>query len=450
VTAGSPITVEEHLSAILAAITPLSPANAELADAEGCVLAEDVTAAVSLPSFDNSGMDGYAVQAADTSESSERTPATLQVTGEIAAGDTGAYVLSPGTAIKIMTGARIPAGADAVVPVEWTDGGTAQVRIHRPAEHGNAVRYAGGDAAEGETLLTAGVRMRPMQIAVAASAGRKTVKVRPRPRVVVLSTGNELTEPGTPLVPGQIWDSNSFMLAAAAREAGALAYRRAVVPDDPAGVLPALEKQLAQADLLITTGGVSMGGEHDVVKAALHELGTVTFTKVAMQPGMPQGFGTIGEQRVPIFTLPGNPVSAYVSFQLFVRPALAALQGAGDLRLTAARATLTGPVRSPAGRRSYLRAVLEGDQVSPLSGQGSHQIAALGRANALIVIPEQDAQLPEGRTVDVLVLPLRLSPRRPPVRRLDENSGTKGSVNEHPDGDLQGQRRIRRRRPGGG
>jgi molybdopterin molybdotransferase len=405
VTAESPITVEEHQSAILAAITPLPPADAELAIAEGRVLAEDVTAAVSLPSFDNSGMDGYALRAADTSDSSERKPVTLQVTAEIAAGDTRDYVLAPGTAIKIMTGARMPAAADAVVPVEWTDDGTDRVQIYRPAERGNAVRYAGGDAAEGETLLTAGVRMRPMQIAVAASAGRKTVQVMPRPRVVVLSTGNELTEPGTPLVPGRIWDSNSYMLAAAAREAGALAYRRSGLPDDPAGVLPALEEQLARADLLITTGGVSMGGEHDVVKAALRELGTVTFTKVAMQPGMPQGFGTIGDKHVPIFTLPGNPVSAYVSFQLFVRPALAALQGAADLRLNAVRATLTRPVRSPAKRRSYLRGVLEGGQVSPLSGQGSHQIAALGKANALIVVPEQETGLPEGHPVDVLVLP---------------------------------------------
>jgi molybdopterin molybdotransferase len=398
-------TVEAYQAAILAAISPLPPVSLALEDAEGCVLAEDVAAAVSLPSFDNSSMDGYAVQASDTDLSSERAPATLPVTAEIAAGDIGAYRLAPGTAMRIMTGARMPEGADAVVPVEWTDGGAERVEIYRPAAKGNAVRYIGGDATAGETLLEKGVRMRPMQIAVAASAGRKTIRVRPRPRVVVLSTGNELTEPGTPLVPGQIWDSNSYMIAAAAREAGAITSRRAVVPDDPAGVLPALTEQLSQADLLVTTGGVSMGGEHDVVKAALRELGTVTFRKVAMQPGMPQGFGTLGEGRVPIFTLPGNPVSAYVSFQMFVRPAIAALQDVDDLRLPAVRATLTGNVRSPHGRRSYLRGVLAGDQVAPLAGQGSHQIAALGRATALIVVPEETTQLAEGEMVDVLVLP---------------------------------------------
>jgi molybdopterin molybdotransferase len=225
--------------------------------------------------------------------------------------------------------------------------------------------------------------------------------------VVVLSTGNELAEPGTPLVPGRIWDSNSYMIAAAAREAGAIAFRHAIVPDDQAGVLPTLEEQLLRADLLITTGGVSMGGEHDVVKAALGSLGTVTFRKVAMQPGMPQGFGTVGDGRVPIFTLPGNPVSAYVSFQLFVRPALGALQDDLAGFLPTVHATLSGPAHSPAGRRSYLRGVLSADktQVAPLSGQGSHQVAELGKANALIVVPERVESLKDGDGVEVLVLP---------------------------------------------
>jgi molybdopterin molybdotransferase len=399
--------VEAYLSQVLAAIRALPPVQLALSDAEGCVLAEDIAAAVALPSFDNSGMDGYAVLAADTEGASAQAPVALPVTGEIAAGDTGAFGLRPGTAIRIMTGARMPAGADAVIPVELTDGGTTRVQIRGEARPGNSVRYAGEDARQGEVLLPAGTRLKPMHIAVAASAGRGSVLVRPRPRVVALSTGNELTEPGTPLVPGQIWDSNSYMIAAAAREAGAIAFRHAIVPDDPGGVLPALQEQLRRADLLVTTGGVSMGGEHDVVKAALSSLGTVTFRKVAMQPGMPQGFGTVGDNQVPIFTLPGNPVSAYVSFQLFVRPALGALQGDPAGHLPTVRATLAGSVRSPAGRRSYLRGVLSADkmQVTPLSGQGSHQIAALGKANALIIVPEGTQSLADGDEADVLVLP---------------------------------------------
>jgi molybdopterin molybdotransferase len=399
--------VEAYQSRILAAISALPPALLELGDAEGCVLAEDVTAGVSLPSFDNSAMDGYAVLAADLQGASERSPVTLPVMAEIAAGDTGAFALVPGTAIRIMTGAQLPSGADAVVPVELTDGGVARVEIRAEVAMGNAVRYVGGDAVQGETLLVSGTRLKPMHIAVAASAGRARVLVRPRPRVVVLATGNELAEPGTPLVPGRIWESNSYMIAAAAREAGAIAYRHSIVPDDPAGVLPTLEEQLLRADLLVTTGGVSMGGEHDVVKAALSQLGTVAFHKVAMQPGMPQGFGTVGDDRVPIFTLPGNPVSAYVSFQLFVRPAIGALQGQLTQFLPVVSVTLAGPVRSPAGRRSFLRGVLSEDQtqVTPLSGQGSHQIAALGKANALIIIPEWVVSLSEGDKADVLILP---------------------------------------------
>jgi molybdopterin molybdotransferase len=228
------------------------------------------------------------------------------------------------------------------------------------------------------------------------------------------------------------------MLAAAAREAGCLAYRQAIVPDNPDEVLPAIEDQLVRADLLVTTGGVSMGGEHDVVKAALAQLGTIAFRKVAMQPGMPQGFGTISpaaapapentstraerrmarrmpdepsqvvpDEPVPIFNLPGNPVSAYVSFQMFVRPAIAALQAYDGLSLEMVKAEITAAVRSPAGRRSYLRGVLDRGRglVEPLTGQGSHQVATLGKANALVIVPEWVTAMAEGETAEVLILP---------------------------------------------
>ena len=397
--------VEDHLAEILGTIVPLAPTELSVGDAHGLVLAEDVAAASALPSFDNSAMDGYAVRVEDVAAATEEHPVTLPVAAEVAAGDTGAYALSPGTSIRIMTGAMLPHRTEAVVPVEWTDGGTARVTIRAKADYGHAIRLAGGDAKAGEVLVTAGTLLRPMHIAVIAAAGRGAVLVRPRPRVVVLSTGSELAEPGTPIVPGRIWDSNSFMLAAAAREAGCLAYRQAIVRDHPDEVLAAIEDQLVRADLMITTGGVSMGGEHDVVKAALQRLGTIAFRKVAMQPGMPQGFGSIAG--VPIFTLPGNPVSAYVSFQVFARPAIGALQAYDSLALESVRAELTGPLRSPPGRRSFLRGVLDRSRglVTPLTGQGSHQVATLGKANALVLVPERVVQMAEGDTADVLVLP---------------------------------------------
>jgi molybdopterin molybdotransferase len=223
----------------------------------------------------------------------------------------------------------------------------------------------------------------------------------------VISTGNELAEPGQPVRPGRIWESNSFMLAAAARQAGCAARRNPVVPDRRDAVLAAIEDALPHTDLLVTTGGVSMGGEHDVVKAALSDLGTVTFRKIAMQPGMPQGFGMVGADGTPIFTLPGNPVSAYVSFQLFIRPAVGVLQNRTPERLPRTRAVLAAPVRSPHNRTSFLRGILSAEEgtVTPVSGQASHQLASLARANALIVVPEAVTEMREGSEADVLVLP---------------------------------------------
>ena len=401
------VSIDAHRADILDRIRPLPPTQLGITEAEGSVLAEDLTASRPLPPFDNSAMDGYALIAADTAGAAKDAPVTLRVTGEVAAGDTGAYAVTPGTCLRITTGAKLPGGADAIVPVEETDGGIAQVAIRLAVEPGHAVRYSGGDAREGDVLLARGTRLGPMQIAVLASSGRARAEVFPRPRVAVFSTGDELTEPGQPLAPGKIWDSNSFMLAAAAREAGCLAFRHGPVPDNPREILAAIEHQLLRADLLITSGGVSMGGKHDVVKDTLSRLGTIQFRKVAMQPGMPQGFGTIGEDSTPIFTLPGNPVSAYVSFQIFVLTALGALQGQPDRQLPSVQATVTGPLRSPPGRRSYMRGVLNraDGTVAPLSGQGSHQVATLGRANALIVVPEWAVHMKEGDDVEVLCLP---------------------------------------------
>jgi molybdopterin molybdotransferase len=399
--------VETYLADILAAIRPLPSRELALGDALGAVLTEDVAARYPLPSFDNSAMDGYAVRAAEVAAASDDTPVLRPVAGEIAAGDTGRHYLVPGSVIKIMTGAPMPAGADAVVPVEFTDGGTERVAIARGVDAGNAVRLTGGDAQPGDLLLTAGTRLGAVHLGLLAAAGHGSVGARPRPRVTVISTGNELVEPGAELIPGQIWESNATMLAAAAREAGCPARRYPIVRDATDAVLAAVQDALEGADLLITSGGVSMGGEHDVVKAALGTLGTVTFRKVAMQPGMPQGFGTVGPEATPIFTLPGNPVSAYVSFSLFVRPALDALQDSYRERAKPRQAVLAGPVRSPAERRSFLRGVLDvpAGLVTPVSGQASHQLASLARANALVIVPEHITSLDAGETVDVLELP---------------------------------------------
>jgi molybdopterin molybdotransferase len=347
-------------------------------------------------------MDGYAVRAADVAGA----PVTLPVDGEIAAGDTSNRHLTPGTCIRIMTGAAMPGGADAVVPVELTDGGTERVTVREAVPAGASIRRRGGDAVPGDLLLAAGTRIGPVELGLLAAAGLGRVRARPRPRVTVISTGDELIEPGQPLQPGQIWESNSIMLAAAARQAGCEATRYPVVRDDTSAVLAAVQDALTGADLLVTSGGVSMGAEHDVVKAALSKLGTVGFRQVAMQPGMPQGFGIVGSD-TPIFTLPGNPVSAYVSFCLFVNPAIAALQNLNPQQRSTTPVTLTAAARSPLNKRSFLRGILDRQtgQVTPVSGQASHQLASLAKANALIVVPEAVTDLAAGDQVHVIELP---------------------------------------------
>lgn len=405
--------VEQHTADLLELVAPPEPIELDLLRAHGTVLARPVASSVSLPRFDNSAMDGYAVVAGDVQAASERHPVALPVVADIPAGDASAVAVRSGYCARIMTGAPMPAGATAVVPVEWTDGGVANVRINRPVAPGNAVRRSGEDVEEGTTVLRSGARLGAGELGVLAAIGRRTVPVYPRPRVVVLSTGEELVEPGRPIGPGQIWESNSFMLTAAAKDAGCDAYRYGFVGDDPASVLDTLDDVLVQADIVLTTGGVSMGA-YDVVKEVLSQQGTVEFTKVAMQPGMPQGFGTIGADKKPILTLPGNPVSAFVSFQMFAQPVLRKLRGLDPEPLPTVHARLGAPVvNSPRGRRSYLRAVLEyagpGQEVSytvfPAVRQGSHQLSALAETNALVVVPEAVTGMAEGDLVEVVRLP---------------------------------------------
>jgi molybdopterin biosynthesis enzyme len=294
--------VDEHLAEILRTVRVLAPLELELDHALGTTLAEEVLSPIPLPPFDNSAMDGYAVRAEDV----KQAPVTLPVIDDVAAGDGRMLVIGPGMVTRIMTGAPLPVGADAVVPVEWTDGGTARVTISRPVQEGHAIRRAGEDVHAG--------------------------------------------------------------------------------------------------DVVITSGGVSMGA-YEPVKEALGPLGTVRFDRVAMQPGMPQGFGVVGEDQVPLFALPGNPVSSFVSFMVFVRPALRKMRGLPAEPTRTVRAVTTSALRSPQGKRSHLRGVLTADgAVAPVQRQGSHQFAALAAANALIVVPEGVTELPEGTTVEVIPL----------------------------------------------
>ena len=399
------ISVEQHLDRILGSVKVIRPFEQGVLDAQGCVLAEDVTARGSLPGFTNSAMDGYAVHAQDVVGATEDDPVVLPVVNDIAAGNTNALSLAQGQTMRIMTGAPMPRGADAVVPVEATDGGVVRVQVRVPSVVGQHVREVGEDVEQGALILRRGTLLGPGQIALLAAAGVARVKVVPRPRVVVLSTGDELVDVGSTPGFGQIVDSNSLMLTAAVTSVGATPYRVGGVPDDARALLDTLEGQLVRADAILTTGGVSMGA-FDTVKEVLSRVGTVQFDKVAMRPGMPQGFGVLGDEQVPVFTLPGNPVSALVSFHVFVAPALRAMAGRpepafppGYVPAVAAEAFSSVP-----GKMEFLRVVLDDDRARLAGGQGSHMLGALAAADALAVIPPEVTRVEVGDALECLPL----------------------------------------------
>ncbi|WP_421842436.1 gephyrin-like molybdotransferase Glp [Mycobacterium sp.] len=395
--------VAEHQRVVTEMVRTRPAIMVPLSEAQGLVLADDVVAQLSLPVFDNSAMDGYAVRAEETSGATSEHPVVLPVIEDIPAGRTDDLTLQPQSAHRIMTGAPLPAGANSVVPVEATDGGMQSVTIWQQSTLGKHIRRAGEDVAAGTTVLHKGQIATPAALGLAAALGRDELTAIPRQRILVVSTGSELVQPGSPLRPGQIYESNAVMLAAAAREAGADVVAAPTTSDDVAQFGAVLDRYAADADLIITSGGVSAGA-YEVVKDAFGREGfqggrAVEFVKVAMQPGMPQGTGHVAG--TPIITLPGNPVSALVSFEVFIRPALRMAMGLPDPRRPQRGAVLTESLTSPQGKRQFRRAVLDTtpagmSQVTSYGPPASHHLRWLASANALLDIPEDVVEVSAG------------------------------------------------------
>ncbi|HKG09746.1 MAG TPA: gephyrin-like molybdotransferase Glp [Gaiellaceae bacterium] len=395
---GDLLSIEEALRLVLERARPLPAETVPLAEAAGRVLAEPAVASVDLPPFDSSAMDGFAVRAADT-------PGELPVGFRIAAGQPSPRPLEAGEAMGIATGAAVPPGADAVIPVEWVVAGDNTVAIEQAVQPGASVRLRGGDARRGDRVVAAGERLGPAQLGALAAAGVAEVSCARRPRAAVLTTGSELRLPGEQLEPGQIYEANGVILATQLVSAGAEVERLPAVADEPGAHRDALERGLA-GDVLVSSGGVSVG-PHDLVRSVGAELGIEqVFWRVAVKPGKPLWFGVRGETLV--FGVPGNPVSTLVSFELFVRPAVLALQGATDPGPRFALGTLAAGVRRNAARDELLRArssVEDGELVlRPVTGQDSHMIVRAAEADALVLVPRGDGEISPGDRVRYLRL----------------------------------------------
>ncbi len=402
--------VSDHLSAVLGAVGALSPIDVGLLDAHGTVVAEDVIAPWALPPYDHATTNGYAVRSADIEDATPDDPVSLPVVADITSADHAPHAIGPGHAARVASGAPLPRGADTVVALEDTDGGIATVEV-RVAEPVSAqVRRQAEDVAEGDIALRVGTYLGAAQIGLLAAVGKDKVRVRPRPRVVVLAVGSRLVEPGRSVTFGQVTDSTGHLLTVASTEAGANAFRVAAVPDDAREVRATLEDQLIRADLVITSGG--LGDPDGVVRNVVPTMGDVEMTRLAMDPGGVQGFGTIGEEQVPIFCLPGRPVDAFVAFEVFVRPVIRTMVGVSRLHRPTVRATLTDDIDSTPGPRQFARARVsawreDSYRAEPLGTLDAPHLTDLARANALVVVPEAADRLDAGTEVDCLLLERR-------------------------------------------
>jgi len=403
------LTVEEHRARVLDAVTLLPVETVRLAEAAGYTLAAPVHAAHDLPGFDNSSMDGFAVHVADAEGADAENPVTLRVVADLPAGSADDPSFGAGEAVRIMTGAPVPTDADAIVPFEDTAGGLADslgtVEVRRaPAASGAFIRRRGGDTRAGDIVLSAGERLGPFALAAAAAAGVAELKVYRRPRVAVVSTGSELVVPGVVPGRGQTPDSNSTLLASLISGTNADVTVISSLQDD-ATAIHALLDHAADVDMIVFSGGVSAGA-YEPVRQALEE--RIAFEKVAMQPGKPQAFGALDDGRL-VFGLPGNPVSVAVSFEVFVRPALLALQGRTVIDRRIARLTASETWTTPPGRRQYLPAAIDlvAGTVRPATagGSSSHLAASLARAEAFAIVPAEVSTVSVGDPLDVMLIP---------------------------------------------
>jgi molybdopterin molybdotransferase len=407
------ISVKEAQQGILSQFSPVSTTIVPLELSNGRVLSQDIYSETGFPPFNNSSMDGFAVRTEDVAQASASNPITLKIVADIPAGIHPTILINPGEAARIMTGAEVPPGADAVVPVESTDAEGAkpglpaspEVQIYRSLDAGAYIRQAGEDISQGQKLLHTGRKLQPQDIGLLATLGIISVPVYRRPHIASFSTGNELIDPSSALLPGKIRNSNSYSIAALIEQNGGEVLRLAVAPDDPTVIRRRFDQAVSkQADLILTSAGVSVGA-HDYVRSVVEEHGRLDFWRVNVRPGKPLAFGSYRD--IPVIGLPGNPVSAYIGFLLFVLPVLYKLSGLLEPVRRIVKTRLEHPIESD-GRESYLRARVQesnGNYTVSLTGhQGSGNLYSLVQANALLVVPSGVKSLPVGAECDSWLL----------------------------------------------
>ena len=398
-------TVEEQLARVLAAAVQPAPVRVAISEAQGMLCAEEVVAQRALPGFDQAAVDGYAVRSIDIQEA----PVSMPVVGEIAAGSRQPRRLQPGQAVWVATGAPLPTLADAVVPVGYTDGHPAHVTINQPVPSKGFVRRTGEDVQTGDIAVRRGAVIGAAQVGLLAAVGRDKVLVHPRPRVSVISVGDELVDVERTPGQGQVYDVNSYALSAAARDAGADVTRVGIVPTDPRRLREVVEGRLLLSEIVVIAGGIG-GATGEDTAAALSQLGELDVTRVAMHPGSVQGFGRLGPDRVPTFLLPANPISALVAFEVLIRPLVRIALGKRNPYRRTVMARLLSPMQSTKGRRGFLRGQLLRDDstgeylVQPLGTSGAHLLASLAEANCLILVDADTTEVAVGEDVEVSFL----------------------------------------------